>query len=386
MGPRWVRGCVPWAAALVVLLALPELGSVRTTFAQQGVAGADPRQAAGQKESADQTQAVATIHVESRLVTTPVTVFDSAGQFVYDVQQDEFKIYDNGALQRIAQFGTEMHPVALVIVVETNDTTSALLEDVRPLGSVFSDLLMGPQGQVALITYSDHVDLVQGFTSSADKLDTALRGLKGGGGGMHLDDALVRALGMLEKRPKEERRVAVVFSDGYDIGSQMSKGEIVKRAMNSDVTVYGLGFNTTKALWSRPQKEPRPDLADLAAGRPTPPGTAPTPSLSQATYAAPIPVVPILLATGETVKSTVFKSSLEYFAGYSGGVYYQKWGKSTVQQTLNRIATEIHGQYELAYYPDNLSETGFHRIVVQVRRPGAKVRARAGYYYQGTSQ
>jgi hypothetical protein len=96
--------------------------------------------------------------------------------------------------------------------------------------------------------------------------------------------------------------------------------------------------------------------------------------------------VPILLATGETVKSLVFKSSLEYFAGYSGGVYYQKWGKSTVQEALNRIATEIHGQYELAYVPDNLNQTGFHRIVVQVRRPGAKVRARAGYYYQAMPQ
>jgi VWFA-related protein len=386
MDLKWLRGFLRWAATLMLLSVLSEQGSVRTTLAQQGVAGAEPGQTAPRKESTDPTQTAATIRVESRLVTTPVTVFDSAGQFVYDVQQDEFKIYDNGALQRIAQFGTEMHPVALVIVVETNDTTASLLEDVRPLGSLFSDLLMGPQGQAALITYSDRVALVQDFTSNGDKLDTALRGLKGGGSGMHLDDALVRALGMLEKRPKEDRRVAVVFSDGYDIGSQMSKGEIVKRAMNSDVTVYGLGFNPAKALWSRPQKEPRPDLVDEAVGRPTPPGMAPTPSISQNIYSAPIPIVPILLATGETVKSTVFKSSLEYFAGYSGGVYYQKWGKNTVQETLNRIATEIHGQYELAYYPDNLNQAGFHRIVVQVRRPGAKVRARAGYYYQETTQ
>jgi VWFA-related protein len=393
MGAKWLRGSARWAAALVLLLVLSEQGSVRTSVAQpagaggQGVPGAEPGQTAAQKESADPTQTTTTIRVESRLVTTPVTVFDSAGQFVYDVQQDEFKIYDNDALQRIAQFGTEMRPVALVIVVETNDTTAPLLEDVRPLGSLFSELVMGPQGQAALITYSDRVDLVQDFTTNGDKLDTALRGIKGGGSGMHLDDALVRALGMLEKRPKEDRRVAVVFSDGMNIGSQMTKGEIVKRAMNSDVTVYGLGFNTTKGLWSRPEKEPRPDLVDMAVGRPTYPNMPPTPSLSQDLYSAPIPVVPILLATGETVKSTVFKNSLEYFAGYSGGVYYQKWGKSTVQQTLNRIATEIHGQYELAYYPDNLKQTGFHRIVVQVRRPGAKVRARAGYYYyQGISQ
>ena len=72
-----------------------------------------------------------------------------------------------------------------------------------------------------------------------------------------------------------------------------------------------------------------------------------------------------------------------YFARYSGGQSYQKWGKDTVQEALNRIATEIHSQYELAYAPTAPIEVGYHKIEVQVRRPGAKVRARAGWFYQG---
>jgi VWFA-related protein len=392
MDLKWLRAFLRLAACLALVGVLAEQGSVGTVQAQQGTASGGPAPNAPKKESGDPTQTITTLRVESKLVTTPVTVFDSAGQFVYDVDQNEFKIYDNGVLQQIKQFGTEIHPVALVVVVETNDTTAPLLDEVRPLGSMFSDLLMGPQGQVALITYSDHVNLVQDFTRNGDRLDAALRKLSGRGSGMHLDDALVRALGMLDQIPLqkehlEDRRVVVVFSDGYDIGSEMGKSEIVRRAMNSDVTIYGLGFNPAKNLWSRPQKDPRPDLVAMSVGgAPGPPNTVTTPSTQQILSDTPIPVVPILLATGETVKSLVFKSSLEYFAGYSGGVYYQKWGKSTVQEALNRIATEIHGQYELAYVPDNLNETGFHRIVVQVRRPGAKVRARAGYYYQATPQ
>ena len=391
MDLKWLRAFLRLAACLALVGVLAEPGSVGTIQAQQGTASGGPAANAPKKESADPTQAITTLRVESHLVTTPVTVFDSAGQFVYDVDQNEFKIYDNGALQQIKQFGTEIHPVALVIVVETNDTTAPLLDEVRPLGSMFSELLMGPQGQVALITYSDHVNLVQDFTRNGDKLDAALRKLSGRGSGLHLDDALVRALGMLDQIPLqkehlEDRRVVVVFSDGYDIGSEMGKNEIVRRAMNSDVTIYGLGFNPAKNLWSRSQQDPRPDLVAMSVGHPSPPNTVSTPSTQQIQFDTPVPVVPILLATGETVKSLVFKSSLEYFAGYSGGVYYKKWGKSTVQEALTRIATEIHGQYELAYVPDNLKETGFHRIVVQVRRPGAKVRARAGYYYQGTSQ
>jgi hypothetical protein len=47
-----------------------------------------------------------------------------------------------------------------------------------------------------------------------------------------------------------------------------------------------------------------------------------------------------------------------------------------------RIAAEIHSQYELAYVPGTVAQSGFHRIQVQVRRPGVRVRARAGYFYQ----
>jgi len=372
-----------WLACGVLVA---QQGSVGVIRAQQPASGDPPPTATKRPE---QSAEIPILRTESRMVTTPVTVFDSGGQFVYDLEQNEFMVYDNGTLQKIQQFGTELHPVALVVVVETNDTTSQMLDDIRPLGSMFSDMLVGPQGQAALITYSDHVDVLQDFTHNGDKFDAELRRLAGRGSGYHLDDALARALGMLDSvrlatGHQEDRRVVVVFSDGFNIGSQMSKSEIVKRALNSDVTIYGLGFKPVKGLWDRPMKEPPPDLTAMSMGYPSSPNTASTPFTQQQMFQTPVPIVPIILATGETVKSIVLKSSLEYFAYYSGGVYYSKWGKSTVQEALNRIATEIHGQYELAYVPDNLSETGFHRIEVKVRRPGAKVRARAGYYFQAT--
>ena len=386
MGLKWLRLLGFVVASLALLVVFAEQGSVRTVLAQEGGAGKAAVAPAPQKESPDPAQGDLTIRSQVQLVTTPVTVFDSAGQFVYDLDKNEFKIYDNGDPQNITTFDSEMRRVSLVIVVETNDNTVAYLDDVRPLGPLFSEMLMGPQGQVALLTYSDHVDQVLDFTTNGDKLETALRGLRGGRGGMHLDDALARALSMLDKRPKDERRVMVVFSDGFNMGSQMSRGEIPKRAMNSDITVYGLGFNPAKGLWARPTREPRPDLAKESVAMSMPPGLAGTPGQAEALYEDPIPMAQILLAGGEEVKGLIFKSSLKYFSYYSGGNYYQKWGKDTVQEALNRIATEIHSQYELAYVPDNLKDTGFHKIKVEVRRPGAKVRARAGYFYQGPPQ
>jgi VWFA-related protein len=389
MNRKWLRlfTCRAASFALLVILA----GSVMpASWAQESgtpKSPAPPEAPKGTpKDSTDQTQEPPPYKISStvRNVTTPVTVFDTGGNFVYDLEKDEFKIYDNGELQSILSFDTEMRRLSLVIVVETNDNTAPFLDSVHGLASMFSEMVMGPQGEVAVLTYSDRVAMPLDFTTDGDKLDTVLRGLHGRGGGMHLDDALARALSMLDDpRKKGNRKVAIIFSDGFNMGSQMSRSEIVKRSMNSDITLYGLGFSPTRGLMARPQKDPAPDLVNESVARSLPPGAAPTPTVASNTYDTSIPLVAILLGLGEEAKKMVFKSSLEYFARYSGGRFYQKWGKDTVQEALNQIATEIHSQYELAYSPSNFSQVGFHKIEVQVRRPGAKVRARAGWFYQG---
>jgi VWFA-related protein len=387
MNRKWLRCIGCGTAFLALLVGLANQSPATIAWAQDGAAAKSPAgQPAAQKEPTAPAQGNVpyTIQTNVHYVTTPVTVFDSSGQFVYDLDKEEFKVYDNGQLQDIKQFDSEMRKLSLVIVVETNDTTVPFLESVKALGTMFSDLVMGPQGEVAVLTYSDHVERALDFTTNGDKLDTVLRGLHGRGGGMHLDDAVAMALSMLDHRPKEDRKVAIIFSDGFNLGSQTKRSEIVKRAMNSDITLYGLGFSPVKGLWDKPAKDPAPDLVAESVGRTMGPNQPATPTYQENAWdTADIPIMSILLGLGEEAKKPIFKSSLQYFARYSGGTYFQKWGKDTVQEALNRIATEIHSQYELAYSPSNATEVGFHKIEVQVRRPGAKVRARAGWFYQG---
>ncbi|MGA3328225.1 MAG: VWA domain-containing protein [Terriglobia bacterium] len=388
MNWQWLRCFVCRAALLALLVALVGVAMAPAARPQDGAAGKSPEQAAPKKDSTDQTPGAGEFVIISNPinVTTPVTVFDSGGQFVYDLEKNEFKIYDNGQLQEITQFDSEMRRLSLVIVVETNDTTAPFLDSVRPLGSMFSEAVMGPQGEVAVLTYSDRVNLALDFTSNGDRLDTVLRGLQGRGGGMHSNDAINRALSMLASpnRPKDSRKVIIDFSDGFDIGSKISYGEILKGAMNSNITIYHLGFSPLKGLWKRPAKDPQPDLVAESVARPMGPNMAPTPTNQENIWdTADINIIGILLGIGEQVKKPIFKDSMTHFARYSGGQSYQKWGKDTVQATLNNIATEIHSQYELAYAPPKPIAVGLHTIKVEVRRPGAKVRSRAGWFYQG---
>jgi VWFA-related protein len=378
-------------SSLTVVLAgcLGSLILFPSARAQEGVAGDNPVVSKPKQEQPADANSVKNepkIRVQANLVTAPVTVINSNGDFVFDLEEKDFEVLDNDVRQHIDQFSLELHTLAAVIVVETNSTSGPLLDEVRPLGPVFSGLLLGPQGGAGVVTYGDQVRVVQDFTQDSDKLESALRGLEARGSSAHLNDALARAIAMLENQPKEDRRVIVVFSDGHDLGSETRKEEVVQRALNAGITIYGLGFNPARALLGRPAKAPEVTAMDASGARPGPPGSVPTTTTEMNTYDVPeLPVVPLLLATGEMVRSIVAKDALEFYAGYTGGVYYSHWSKKAVQDELNRIADEIHSQYEIAYVPHAPSQNGFHRIEVHVDRSGVKVRTRAGYFSGSTN-
>lgn len=361
------------------------VGALFPTRAQEGVAGAPPVFSGTKKEAPKEQKTPrerAEIRVQSNLVTTPVTALDTSGEFVYDLDEKEFQVFDNGVPQRIEQFENETRSLAVVIVIQTNHTVAPLLGQVRPLASVFSGLMLGPQGQAAVITYDDRVRVTQEFSNDSDLLSAAFSKLAPRGDRARLNDALHRAIALLEKRPKDERRVIVAFADGFDAGSETEKEEVVRRATTAEVAIYGLGFNPAEALLAQKPQAPPQSPLDTNVTRPLPPGTVPTPTRSENVYGTPIPVVPIMIATGQIIRSALASSLLEFYAGYTGGVFYSHWSKRALEKQLSRVATEIHSQYELAYVPDTLTQTGFHRIEVQVRRPGVKVRTRAGYFYQ----
>ncbi|MGA2609198.1 MAG: VWA domain-containing protein, partial [Terriglobia bacterium] len=302
--------------------------------AQEGVAGDNPviskpkqEPPADTKSSKNESQ----IRVTSNLVTAPVTVINSKGDFIFDLEEKDFEILDNGVRQRIEQFSLEQHKLVAVIVVETNSTSEPLLGEVRPLGPVFSSLMLGPQGEAAVVTYGDQIRVVQDLTQDSDELESALRGLEARGSSARLNDALARAILLLESQPKENRRVIVVFSDGHDLGSETHKEEVVQRAVNAGITIYGLGFSPGRALLARQPKAPPPNPLDVNMARPLPPNTAPTPSNEEKTWDVPtVPIVPLILASGEMIRSTVAKSALEFYAGYTGGVCYAHWSTKAV--------------------------------------------------------
>jgi len=331
------------------------------------------------------------IRVQANIVTAPVTVINSKGDYVYDLQEKDFEVLDNGVKQHIEQFSLEQRPLAAVIVVQANNNSDPLLGEVRPLGPVFSNLMLGPQGEAAVVTYGDQIREVQDFTQKSEELESALRHIEARGGSQHLNDAMAQAIALLETQPKESRRIIVAFSDGHDLGSRTKKEEVVQRALDRGITIYGIGFSQSHEFLTKQPKAPPPDPMASNLALPAPPNMPLTvsnvanawPASSQNT--PDLPVIPFFLATGELIRSVVAKTPLELYSGYTGGLNYGAWSKKPMQDELNKIADDIQSQYEIAYVPDAPSANGFHRIEVRVDRGGVRVRTKAGYFLGGTN-
>ncbi len=364
----------PAAILLIGIAAIALYGQA----GQDSVTGGSPILKSKSSPSTEQPQS--RIKVTAPIVTAPVIVQDSSGQYVYDLQEKDFKVFDEGTPQTITRVEAAMDPVSVVIVVQASDSTAPLLDQIRPLGSVFSGLMLGDKGEAAVIFYSDRVQLAQDFSNDPEKLKKTFGEVASTGKGQHLNDALARAINMLGQRPNAGRRLIVVFSDTSDHGSNTSADEIVRLATHDEVTIYGLGFSGFEALMKKRPGYQAPNPINQAGARPSPPGVVATPTVLDNIYNTPIPAGSIAEAAGEEVRSTVLHNHLESYADYTGGVFYSHWKGHKLQDQLSAISKEIQSQYELAYAPNDFGQTGFHRIEIQVDRPGVTIRTRAGYF------
>jgi VWFA-related protein len=326
------------------------------------------------------------IQVQSNLVTAPVTVTDLSGQIVYGLHESDFRVYDNGALQQITRFDNEEHPVAAVILVQNNDAVAPLVKHLDFLVPVITQMLLGPKGRAAVVLFDDQIKRAQGFTNSSALLEKTLKDIPADSGKARLNDAMMQAINMLDQRPKGDRRIILAISNGADSGSETSRREVVERAAAGQVTIYGLSLSGLKALLKRKPEPPPPNPIDTNVARPPVPGMPNTPDMDTRIWENPVPGGAILgeLDRAAVSHSKILKSDLAFYTRFTGGALYSQWSSKALVQHLARLADELHTQYELAYVPNDLSQSGFHRIEIRVERPGVQVRSPEGYfYYQG---
>src|SRR5580700_3955682 len=125
----------------------------------------------------------AKLKVEVALVNMPVTVRDAKGDMVHDLDAKDFRVTDNGVEQKISHFDLGGDPLSVVILIETSSRIDAILPEMRKTGILFTQTVMGPEGEAAVVGFNDAVDKLQDFTSDGEAIENGLAHLETGTSG-----------------------------------------------------------------------------------------------------------------------------------------------------------------------------------------------------------
>ena len=151
-----------------VWLLLAALGTASTLLGQAPTGPLPPRPGVPVQQAPK-----GQIKVQVAMVTTPVTVRDSRGVMVHDLDAKNFQVTDNGMAQKISHFDLGGDPLSLVILVETSSRVEPLMPEIRKTGILFTQTVMGPTGEAAVVGFNDSVDKLQDFTTNAETIEKA---------------------------------------------------------------------------------------------------------------------------------------------------------------------------------------------------------------------
>jgi len=329
------------------------------------------------------------VKVQVALVNTPVTVRDARGEMVHDLEARDFQIADNGVTQQISHFDMGGDPISLVILMETSSRIEALLPQVRKTGILFTQTVMGPSGEAAVVGFNDSVDKLQDFTTNADLIENTIAHLGEGTSGSKLYDAMAVGVEMLSGRPEAtadkpgRRRVLMILSEATDAGSDAKLGEVLRNAQLANVTIYSVGLSTTRAELQAKPKDTRPQLTPPGTfPLPPQPGTPQTPT-SEANRYGNIDILAAAVWAVQHVHNQIKDHALEVAAAATGGAHLSTFKDRSIEKAIDEIGGELHSQYTISYTPTGADAPGYHEIKVNVVRNDAKnlkVRARPGYY------
>ncbi len=131
-------------------------------------------------QSPEKPEAAATLSVDVKVVTLPVTVRDKHGQIVRNLTKDDFVLEEDGRPQAIKYFSQEANlPLTLGLLVDTSLSQRNVLDEERNASRSFLDQMLAQEKDKAFIVHFDReVELLQDLTSSRDMLRKALDALQ----------------------------------------------------------------------------------------------------------------------------------------------------------------------------------------------------------------
>jgi VWFA-related protein len=351
-------------------------------------------------QSPGKPEAAATLSVNVKVVTLPVTVRDKHGKIVRNLTKDDFVLEEDGRPQTIKYFSQDANlPLTLGLLVDTSWSQRNMLDEERNASRSFLDQMLAQEKDKAFVIHFDkEVELLQDLTSSRGQLQKALDALEtppppgreqpqaGGSppdgqrrmrrGGTLLYDAVFLASDELMKK-QQARKALIVLSDGVDRGSKKSLESAIEAAQRADTVVYSILFKDTQPERRGFEHQRRGGMGGgWPGGGGGYPGGYPGggwPGGGRGGRGGGQRPYPEAKPDGKKILERVSKET--------GGRLFEVSKKESVAQIYASIAEELRTQYSLGYTPNKEeSGEGYHRIKLTAKGKDLSVQTRDGYY------
>ncbi len=126
------------------------------------------------------------LKVETNVVLVDAVVTDKKGNYVRDLKQKDFKVWEDNKEQTIKSFSFEADPASplnnqpryMVLFFDNSTMNFGEQGQARKAAASFIDANAGPNRQMAIVNYSGSLQITQNFTSDVERLKAIVNGTK----------------------------------------------------------------------------------------------------------------------------------------------------------------------------------------------------------------
>jgi VWFA-related protein len=256
------------------------------------------------------------------LVNVPVVVTTANGQFVPGLQAGNFRVFEDGTEQKIANFNKSEAPITAVLLVEFADIPYQFLYDTMTGAYSFAQTLK-KDDWIAVMYYDMKPHILTDFTQDKGQVFAALRQLQiPGFHERNLFDALNDTIDRVEGL--DGHKYIILIGSGLDTFSRITYDKMLKRVKGTkDITIYcvSTGFALRNVMEASPS------------------------------FRAQLASMDYIQADNE----------LDTFAKLTGGRHYSPRFQAEFPEIFHDVGASIRNQYVLSYHPTNPQLDGTYR-------------------------
>ena len=277
-------------------------------------------------------------------VAVDVSVRDRSRRPIMNLQASDFEVLDNGVPQNVDSVSYGKLPIDVTVALDVSySVTGMLLEQLRRgVVQLMRDLTR--QDRLKLILFNMRVNRTVDFTADVEVVERAIRGATAGGSTALLDAISVA---LVSASAPDRRQLIVFFTDGSDSTSVTAPAALTPVAQRTRATVTFV--------------------------MPAPPATLARPSGSATTIRS--------TSGNRSARPPGPDPLLSALAAETGGSVLPVGGSTDLSEAFRRVLNDFRSAYVLYYNARGVDRDGYHAIDVKVKREGATVQARRGYWH-----